>query len=182
MGLIRLAAALAAASKNRRKTASKILIHDVRLFSRKRFVVQVTSGNSRVGIGYGDYGRGANRAAIRLTPDEADELVKAINASVDILRGSPPCGRAALHGYGGTFTPQERLRAELGFSYLLERAAAPPAVAVDAGYGIVNVGLKGDYDGRRCTERANIRLRDHEAEELVAAINAAVDALGEVDA
>lgn len=36
-------------------------------------------------IAYGDKGQAPTGCTIRLTPDEADELVKAINATVDAL-------------------------------------------------------------------------------------------------
>ena len=86
---------MAAAIDSGNKTMTQILIEQ----GARAIGVQVDSfvcdGVIRLGYGY----RGANQADIRLTADEADELVKAINATVPVWGGTAPCGCAALYGY-----------------------------------------------------------------------------------
>lgn len=99
--LILTAVAVAAAIDGGNKTMTQILIEQ----GARAIGVQVDSfvcdGVIRLGYGYGD----ANRAAVRLTADEADELVKDINATVPVWGGTAPCGRAVLYGYYKKSTP-----------------------------------------------------------------------------
>ena len=132
-----------------------------------------SGGSGVIRLGYGCRGLGANLATIRLTALDAEQLVKALNANVDVVRGTPPCGRAALYGYHRKFTRQEVRRAELGCTYLRENPEVTPELTVSHCTGAVY--LDGDY----CRREDSIRLMADEADELVSAINAAVDALGE---
>lgn len=162
------------AINNGGKTSARIVIAE----GARAIKVQAdgSGGSGVIRLGYGYRGLGANLATIRLTAHEAEQLVKALNANVDVVRGTPPCGRAALYGYHKKFTRQEVRRAELGWAYLRENPEVTPELTVSNCTGAVY--LDGDY----CRHEDGICLMADEAEELVSAINSAVDALGEAAA
>lgn len=99
---------MVAAIDNGNKTMTQILIEQGARAIEVQAEAFVGDSVIRLGYGYGD--RGANQADIRLTADEANEWVKAINATVPVWGGTAPCGRASLYGYHKKSTPQEMVR------------------------------------------------------------------------